>query len=330
MFHYQQLFKISLQAFLGLSSGLAVCFFFSSPVFSQIAQSTNELNSEFLFKDVPIPASRICPDVEIKTYIKQLDFPSQLAISKASYYALVSQCKVSAVPALIEALKSQRENIRANAALAIGEIGTKAIAAIPALIKLLKDESNAVRLNAAYALGQMGWAAEPAIPTLSEQLKDKDRAVITTAAYAIGQIGSSALRRYEEMYTVVTERNGYRYVNLSEEGKTRLQTLSFQLYQTLFDALNQLYIARTDNRKAWNRDVNAEIAFLSIIDAMEAMGMIDYLYADLNPYSGGGVSWSQGGVELVATAQSHIESKRPAICRVSWLKRVIPRCKNSG
>ncbi|MFN6495680.1 MAG: hypothetical protein RMX65_001240 [Nostoc sp. DedQUE01] len=79
MFHYQQLFKISLQAFLGLSSGLAVCFLFSSPVFSQIAQSTNERNSEFLFKDVPIPASRICPDVEIKTYIKQLDFPSQLA-----------------------------------------------------------------------------------------------------------------------------------------------------------------------------------------------------------------------------------------------------------
>lgn len=78
MFHYQQLFKISLQAFLGLSLGLTVCFLFSSPVFSQIAQSTNERNSEFLFKDVPIPASRICPDVEIKTYIKQLDFPSNL------------------------------------------------------------------------------------------------------------------------------------------------------------------------------------------------------------------------------------------------------------
>ncbi|MFS0519311.1 HEAT repeat domain-containing protein [Nostoc sp. UIC 10607] len=330
MFHYQQFFKITLQAFLGLSSVLAVYFLFSSQVFPQIAQSTNEQKSEFLFKDVPIPAPRICSNSEIQTYIKQLDFTSQIAISKASYYTLISQCKVSAVPALIEALRSQRQNIRANAALAIGEIGTKAIAAIPALIEVLDDESNAVQINAAYALGQMGWAAEAAIPSLSQRLKDEDRAVITSAAYAIGQIGASALQRYEEMYTVVTEQNGYRYVNLSKEGEARLQTFSFQIYETLFDALNKLYIARTDNRQAWNRDINAETAFLSIVDAMEAIGMIDYLYAELNQCPEGVSDFEclEGGVKLAANLQSHINSNRPAICRVSWLKRVIPRCKN--
>ncbi|WP_179046560.1 HEAT repeat domain-containing protein [Nostoc sp. TCL26-01] len=330
-FYYQQLLKLTLQIFLGFSSGLAAYFLYSSPVFPQIAQSTNEHNSEFLLKDVLIPASRICSNSEIQTYIKQLDLPSEIAISKASYYALVSQCKASAVPALIQALKSQQENIRANAALAIGEIGTKAIAAIPALIEALDDESNAIQINAAYALGQMGWAAEPAIPSLSQQLKDENRAVITSAAYAIGQIGSSLLNeRYFQIYGVVTQENGRRRVSLSKEGSEQQKALAIKLYITLFNAFNELYTARIGNREAWNQDVNAETAFLSIVDAIDAIRMINNLYADINPHHGGTPYTNQGGVELLATVQTDIDSKRPAICKVRLLNRVIPRCKNKA
>jgi len=57
-----------------------------------------------------------------------------------------------AVPALIEALSDEKEEVRANAATALQAHGPKAKTAVPALKKALKDESESVRKAVRHAL----------------------------------------------------------------------------------------------------------------------------------------------------------------------------------
>jgi HEAT repeats len=310
-----------------IGAGTIACFLLSFPAFSQ---PIIDRPSRPRFEDVPNPVPRACSETEIQAYLGQLDFPSLLVIYRSEYISLVTKCRKSAVSALTEALKSQNEHIRSNAALALGDIGGDAITAMPALIEVLDDRYSTVRQNSAYALGQMEWQAEAAIPDLSKRLEDENRAVIASAAYAIGQIGSSIQARYEEMYTVVTERNGIRYTNLSEAGETRLQTLKIELYEALFPGFNQLYIDRIENAEAWQRDVHAENAFLSIVEAIDAVNMTNYLYDELSMCKGGvksDVSCVEGGAQLVANIQSQINSSRPAICRVVPFRYILPRCR---
>ena len=96
------------------------------------------------------------------------------------------------MPALIEALKDDDNEVRRNAASALGRIGPAAEAAVPALIEALKDDDNEVRRNAAFALGRIGPAAEAAVPALIEALKDEDSDVQRRAAFALGRIGPAA------------------------------------------------------------------------------------------------------------------------------------------
>lgn len=330
MLSYQPFFKITLQhSFVG--SAIA-CLLIASPVLSQIAQTTSDRNPGFLFKDVPLPVSQPCSATRMRADIKQLNLPSPLAINRIYYQRLIAECRALAVPALIQALKNPQENIRANAALAIGQIGTEASAAIPALIGLLDDKSNVVQINVAYALGQMGWMAEAALPALSDRLEDENRAVIASAANAIGQIGSSLLSvRYLELYGVVTERNGMRDRDLSAEGKARQNGLRLNLFAALYDAYNKLNTVRTNNRAAWNRDANAQPAYVSLIEAMEAVDVIDYVFNDFVSSCSSGaksdVACVSGGAQLVATMSSHVDRNRPAVCRITPIRYVIPRCR---
>ena len=90
----------------------------------------------------------------------------------------------AAVPALIDGLKD--ENLRFNAAIALGQIGTASIAP---LIEALKDHEEDVRKSAASALGQIGPDAKAARPHLVDVLEDENAAVRASAARALGQIG---------------------------------------------------------------------------------------------------------------------------------------------
>jgi len=106
------------------------------------------------------------------------------AVYQAAVEALV-QYGGHAVAALSRAMSDKSELLRANAALALGNIHhTKAV---PALCNALKDTAAVVRLNAAEALGKIG--DKHAIEPLSETLLDDERDVVDAAAAALQKIG---------------------------------------------------------------------------------------------------------------------------------------------
>jgi HEAT repeat protein len=93
----------------------------------------------------------------------------------------------SAIPALLEGLKSKEVNIRRNAAFALGEIGAEAEPAVNDLAHaLIKDSDREVRRNAAFALGEIG---PPSIPFLIEGLNDRDSQIRRNASAALVRIG---------------------------------------------------------------------------------------------------------------------------------------------
>lgn len=76
------------------------------------------------------------------------------------------------VPTLIRALKDQSAEVRRNAADGLARIGTKASAAVPDLIEALGDEEARVRGAAARALGGIGAEAKAGVPSLVAALRD--------------------------------------------------------------------------------------------------------------------------------------------------------------
>jgi HEAT repeat protein len=94
-----------------------------------------------------------------------------------------------AVPALIDALKSQQALVRQNAALALGNIGSSAKAAVPGLTDALRDPEWAVRRQAAVALGQLGPDAKSAVPALQRLTRDPSGPVNKAAKEALQRVG---------------------------------------------------------------------------------------------------------------------------------------------
>lgn len=88
------------------------------------------------------------------------------------------------VDGLIRALRHEDEEVRWEAADALGEIGDER--AVEPLIQALKDEDDDVQWGAAEALGKMG---EKAVEPLIQALKDKN--VRSLATFALGEIGDS-------------------------------------------------------------------------------------------------------------------------------------------
>ena len=88
------------------------------------------------------------------------------------------------IDGLIRALRHEDEEVRLEAAEALGEIGDSR--AVEPLIQALKDEDDDVQWGAAEALGKMG---ERAVEPLIQALKDKN--VRSLATFALGEIGDS-------------------------------------------------------------------------------------------------------------------------------------------
>jgi HEAT repeat protein len=134
-----------------------------------------------------------------------------------------------AVPALIEALKSDKEGVVGRAARALGQIGEPAREAVPALIARINNNkgqwrddaeaiealmriaprrtevvpglrailreppSNRCRIHAVVALGKMGPDAKEAVPDLIKLLDEAPgKPIRFHAATALGQIGAEA------------------------------------------------------------------------------------------------------------------------------------------
>jgi HEAT repeat protein len=102
-----------------------------------------------------------------------------------------------AVPALVSLLKSNE--YRGLAIAVLGEMDNQAETAVPELVELLKTDDEAVQREIFIALASMGPAAKPAAARLTEFLKDESGGLRRRgAAWVLGRIGdvssASAIR----------------------------------------------------------------------------------------------------------------------------------------
>ena len=98
------------------------------------------------------------------------------------------------VAALITQLKKDSSGIvRGRVALALAEIAPSAAGVTAALAGALSDPFLDVRVSAAHALGRCGPAAAGAIPALEKAFGDKRKEVKRAAALALGGIGKAAI-----------------------------------------------------------------------------------------------------------------------------------------
>ncbi len=89
---------------------------------------------------------------------------------------------------VVRALQSHDEEVREEAARALGDLGDRR--AVNPLIELLGDDNRYVRREAAKSLGKIG--DEHAIPALINALKDEDRYGREGAAEGLGGMGEKA------------------------------------------------------------------------------------------------------------------------------------------
>jgi hypothetical protein len=140
--------------------------------------------------------TKACVGAEIERYVSNL---GTLRLTNAEFEVLVN-CGSQAVPALSQALRSDRSEARTSGAYALGQIGSASGAAVPALIIALEDEYLDVRTLAAYALGQIGTKAEAAVPALGRVYRNSReiQEVRDAVAQALRQIGT------EQAQTILT------------------------------------------------------------------------------------------------------------------------------
>ena len=98
----------------------------------------------------------------------------------------------SAAAALTAVLGDESNQVRGNAAEALGTIAEPLPEAVAGLAGLLEDSDITVRDNAARALARMGPAAEGAVAALVRALRDENRYVRFHAGLALRRIGSPA------------------------------------------------------------------------------------------------------------------------------------------
>ncbi len=130
----------------------------------------------------------------------------------------------SAVPALIAALEDERENVRASAAYALGEMGPVAAEAVDGLIALLTDESEEVRRHATSALGMIKEPVSKTVPALVRVLGDpEDTDLAFFAAQALTRIGPDATEAVPALQEALVSESAY-VRGFSSEALSRIGT----------------------------------------------------------------------------------------------------------
>ena len=129
-----------------------------------------------------------------------------------------------AVPALIAALQDERENVRASAAYALGEMGLVAAGAVDGLIALLTDESEEVRRHATSALGMIKEPVPKTVPALVRVLEDReDTDLAFFAAQALTRIGPDAPEAVPALQEALVSESAY-VRGFSSEALSRIGT----------------------------------------------------------------------------------------------------------
>ena len=115
-----------------------------------------------------------------------------------------------AVPALIAALEDARENVRAAAVYALGEMGPRAASAVDALIQVLADDSEDVRRHATSALGMIKVPVSKTVPALVRILEDPENTDLAFfAAQALTRIGPDATEAVPALQAALLSESAY-------------------------------------------------------------------------------------------------------------------------
>ena len=112
------------------------------------------------------------------------------------------------VPVLGKILKKDQA-FRADAAITLVNIGSRATAAVDDLIDALKDPSNDPdqRGRCAFALASIGPDAAPAVKVLADLVKNGGGSLSEHAAFALQRIGPKAVGALPELAAVLKDRN---------------------------------------------------------------------------------------------------------------------------
>jgi predicted NACHT family NTPase len=100
--------------------------------------------------------------------------------------------KEAVITAMLLRLEDGNENVRREAAQALGKLGNASETVIKALLLRLENGDQKVRCQAARALGWLGNASETVIKALLLRLGDGDQKVRCQAASALGNLGNAS------------------------------------------------------------------------------------------------------------------------------------------
>lgn len=115
-----------------------------------------------------------------KTLLDDCDSDDYLLQTKA-LLKLVDAEVYEAVPQIVKLVKSPNSSVRADAARALGYLGSEEIETVgPALITLLDDEEELVRSEAVEALGQLDYT--PAVAPIEYILRNDPSALVRASA----------------------------------------------------------------------------------------------------------------------------------------------------
>lgn len=129
-----------------------------------------------------------------------------------------------AIPALKTALVDKRENVRASAAYALGEMGPDAADAVDTLIRLLTEASDEVRRHAISALGMIQVPTEKTVPALIGVLENReDLDLGFFAAQALTRIGPAATTAIPVLAAALQSESAY-VRGFSAEALSRIGT----------------------------------------------------------------------------------------------------------
>lgn len=102
----------------------------------------------------------------------------------------VARYRDRAIPSLRQALTNPNATIRKQSVITLGLMGEHAGNAVGDLVAIVRDPNNELRAEAAEALGNIG---APALSSLTAALKDPSDTVRLQAADALGRIGRAAV-----------------------------------------------------------------------------------------------------------------------------------------
>src|SRR5581483_93679 len=134
----------------------------------------------------------------ISAWVALLEHPEAEQRRRAAEKLLeISTAIASVLPALSGVLQDADSQVRARAAIALGELGARMLASIPTLRAALRsivlaDSDAEVRGSALRSLARIGPGAQGDVPSLIGSLKDALPYVRLSAAHALGELGPRA------------------------------------------------------------------------------------------------------------------------------------------